>query len=79
MQQWEYCRLTGYNDPVLSFYRLDGVMSMPIKRDKARGDKSEDDARVRYIAELGHDGWELVGVAFQDPFNHQMWFKRPKE
>jgi hypothetical protein len=77
MQQWEYCQLAGYDDAVLSFYRPNGLMSMPIKRDKARGDKSDDDARVRYIAELGRDGWELVGIAFQDAWSPKLWFKRP--
>jgi len=77
MQQWEYCRLTGGSDATLNFYRVDGLISMPVKRDKARGDKSDDDARVRYIAELGRDGWELAGFAFLDYTRPHLWFKRP--
>jgi hypothetical protein len=82
MQKWEYCRLSNrYNDEpfVLTFYRPTGVAEVQVKRDKSKGDHDDNDGRARCLAQLGLDGWELVGVLAHAyyPQSPYMWFKRP--
>lgn len=78
MQKWEYCRLYTTPDGFssISFCRSTGALQVPIKRDRERGDRDTIDARMRTVAELGVEGWEMVSV-YHDGDYPQMLFKRP--
>jgi hypothetical protein len=69
MQRWEHCSIFSNR---ITFYRVSGTTVHQIKRDKAQGDRDDDDAYNRAIAQLGLDGWEYVGMS-----GLQSWFKRP--
>ena len=74
MQQWEYCRVrTATEQPSAIFYQETGRVLLDLKHDESKGDTRNFDAGVRFIAELGIDGWELVSVD-----EGSWYFKRPK-
>ena len=66
--QWEHC---SYFNGTLTFFRVTGTITVPVKRDKDRGDHSDTDAYNRIIAQLGLDGWQYVGMN-----GLASWFKR---
>lgn len=69
MQRWEYCSVFSGK---VTFYKVSGTVVLAIKRDKAKGDRDDNDAYNRVIAELGLDGWEYAGLN-----GLASWFKRP--
>lgn len=88
MQKWEYCRLVGIGKgwgfesashnyyPELIFFTVEGE-----KHEKLSGE-SESLRVSKRIAELGLDGWEIIGVASRGPENYQsdtIYLKRPIE
>ncbi|HEU5342957.1 MAG TPA: hypothetical protein VFU60_01300 [Ktedonobacterales bacterium] len=74
MPKWEYCRLEAFSKPYRVLYmRVDGAQSFEVKRDKNKGDGSDDAAYLRTIAELGLQGWEALG--YQGPTGNIL-FKR---
>ena len=79
MQQWDYASLTdiGSHNWGLVFYKVSGTLTYRITQDKTRGDKSPDDPLLRTVAQLGLDGWELVGTEGENA--KMMFFKRPLE
>jgi hypothetical protein len=79
MQRWEYGELSTLRRDqthTLKFYTPKGVLEKQVKREEAKGDGTDSDARNRYITELGIDGWELVNVAVDAEYL-RMYFKRP--
>jgi hypothetical protein len=77
MQKWEYAWITEVDPRTwgLIFYKVSDTVKIRITQDKARGDKSVDDALLRTVAQLGLDGWELVGTSGENA--KMMFFKRP--
>ena len=69
MQRWEHCSVFSGK---VTFYKVSGTTALIIKRDKAKGDRDDNDAYNRVIAELGLDGWEFAGMN-----GLASWFKRP--
>ena len=75
MQKWEYC----FVDPkVLSALSVNGQKIYSIKMDKTKGDRSDYGAKLRLIAQLGQDGWELVSIQRNvvRTGENDYWFKR---
>lgn len=77
MQTWEYCAVhaDAFGQHAAVFYGRDGSKSVPIRRDSAKGDQNDDDARHRFIAELGVRGWELITADTQGGTT-RLYFKR---
>lgn len=78
MQKWEYATLS-YAD---SRYHLAtcGVAGGPVntlKPDKSKGERTDGDVKRRAMAQLGCDGWEMVGCDSSSPYNETLYFKRP--
>ncbi len=77
MQTWEYCRITStLNEYHLVFFNSTGTKVVRIVQDKTKGDRSDVDAYHRRVAELGIEGWELVGVSNEGAIQY-LYFKRP--
>ncbi len=74
-QQWEYCEM-DWADTMVRFYRPDGVQAERIRPEESKGDRTDRDAWRRTIAQLGLDGWELVGIR-DSAGGYHMYFKRP--
>ena len=83
MNKWEYCVLgpiKGLDDggllgyyPKFIFFGLDGIS----RSVSLRGNEQVNIAKA--IAQLGAEGWEMVGngvVPFQDTAHHILYFKR---
>jgi hypothetical protein len=84
MSQWETCVLTGvwgsqehgFRTTRIRLYHFsaEGLeLAKEVKGTFIDG-RAEKDAAAQIIAELGNDGWELVGVGD----GSCLWFKRPK-
>ena len=75
VQKWEYCRLNGFGKySVTVMTTLLGTKNIEVKRDKSKGDQTDEDAYCRVIAELGSQGWEAIGYLGQ---TGTILFKRP--
>ena len=75
MQKWEFCHLYQFAKPyTIKFYQTTGAHVVEVKRDKSKGDGSDEDACSRAMAELGAQGWETVGHLGQTA---SILFKRP--
>ncbi|MFH2040104.1 MAG: hypothetical protein ABIJ65_11790 [Chloroflexota bacterium] len=82
MQKWEYCAITGIlhsgrnlslNYPAIWRFTKTGWDKTDIKGD-------EMNLVAKNIAELGEQGWEMVGTGPLDEGRaHILYFKRPKE
>ncbi len=80
MQKWEHCELVmdAYSAKYfLIFYSANNRTSVTIQRDKSKGDSSHGDARRRIIAEVGFQGWEMVGSSVTNVRIESLYFKRP--
>ena len=62
MERWEYC-LVHFGIHRLIQFTPNGRQDVDLKRDKSKGDRSDYDAAERAIAQLGLEGWELVGAS----------------
>ena len=62
MQKYEFCQLTYGRDSQLARAALDGWDLIQVRANTRRGDRTDDDAVARTLAELGHAGWQLVNV-----------------
>ncbi len=86
-QQWEYCAITGvakkegrrgFNPyyPAIWHFTNQGVKIVEIK-----GDERTQVAQA--IAQLGQDGWEMVGCVSEatgrTTSSHALYFKHPAE
>ncbi len=89
MQRWEYCAVGpikgsvsgefGYY-PHLWQFTLSGLVKTPIA---AKEGVSESEAVAQVIAQLGDDGWEMVGAGpveggYQYYNYHIIYFKRAR-
>lgn len=82
MQKWEYCVIDGFQGGMTYYprcYRLTdkGFEFVSDFKDRPK-DVSEQDAVGRFIAQLGDEGWEMVGAGVTGDFMHRVYFKRPK-
>jgi hypothetical protein len=71
MQKWEYCYIDRYMAHVRNF-TPGGPSDAQIRADGAMGDQTVDDAIARLVANLGLNGWEMVGYDVKG-----IYFKRP--
>ena len=82
MQKWEYCTIHGLGNKKTSFphyYRLTDKGFEPVTdfRKRPKG-VSEADAVGHLIAQLGDEGWEMVGAGNVSESYHCLYFKRSK-
>jgi hypothetical protein len=80
MTKWEFCSiypieeyrhwLVPYGDGFKETFTLEGG-----KREEVPDDPHD---LARSIAQLGEDGWELVGCGNVSEVRHALYFKRPK-
>jgi hypothetical protein len=83
MQKWEYCVITGIvpwaggldSEEHLQYFGRDCPEATDFKRASAR---HRPQLLADTIAQLGEDGWEMVGCAFAGHRGHHLYFKRPK-
>lgn len=87
MQQWEYCMVGPIrsNDnkfdgayPQLTHLTDKGVDSVRI-RPPMTGERGLDYSLAKTIAELGAEGWEMVGCGNVAVDMHFLYFKRPRQ
>lgn len=79
MQKYEFCSIRRrWNKKSwrwwLVSYTQTGELEARLKRDKAKGDRSANDASARIIAQLGLDGWEVTAA-----LGGELFFQRPIE
>lgn len=84
MQKWEYCCISGMSmvtPQYPAFYKFtDKGYEMVSSFDKLPKGLTQTNAVGQFIAKLGFDGWEMVGMgATHSGQNHTLYFKRPKE
>ena len=81
MQKWEYCAISGiyenngdFNSRSASFWEfsIGGIQESGFEQ-PARNKVA------KKIAELGEQGWEMVGAINEVNYQHCIYFKRPKE
>ena len=78
MQKWEYAMITFRDGSYyLVLCGVTGNMESPVKVDKSKGDKLPRDAKRRTLAQLGREGWEMVGSDSSSPYDETLYFKRP--
>ena len=87
MQKWEYCKLEGvtfFPVKVEMQHRLyliteNGLETLKDFSD-LRNKNGEDlhNAMGKAIAQLGNEGWEMVGAGTVGGQTHCLYFKRPK-
>lgn len=97
MQKWEYLVITGIHTSIATSgtnwhtlyprcYRMtvSGLEMVTDFQDFKRRGISELTAVAQFIAQLGDDGWELVGTGYagtstlQNSPHQSLYFKRPK-
>jgi hypothetical protein len=84
MQKWEYCMLTGIvplgggidSEEHLQYFRSDPPEIVKIRR---TAQLQRHQVLAQTIAQLGEEGWEMVGCVFAGHLGHHLYFKRPKE
>lgn len=80
MNKWEYCLVAIWWSPTdkayASFLAPSQIRFLDFKKDKAKGDEGNAHAALRYLAELGLDGWEVVGMT-ADGVRRDVLLKRP--
>ena len=59
MERWEFCVVDTYYH-FMNQYTPNGLKRTQFKCDKNMGDRSDDDATARAIAQLGVEGWDLI-------------------
>jgi len=90
MQKWEYCAIVGMArngtnlataTPALWQFTPAGIQSVNLGRKHfaiaGKEFENEADAVAAAIANLGAEGWELVGVGQTAIIHHLLYFKRP--
>jgi hypothetical protein len=84
MQKWEYCAVVGLRRsgnntattyfPSIEYYTSAGMHVVEVRAQ----DKREEITRMaQAIAQLGEDGWEMVGCGNNSEVTHSIYFKRP--
>jgi hypothetical protein len=83
VQKWEYCIITGIvpwsggidSEDHLQYF---GEGSPEITYFRHTRDARRPQILAQTIAQLGEEGWEMVGCAFAGVRGHHLYFKRPK-
>ena len=85
MPKWKYCAVAGIIKfhserafrtiwPSVWYFEPGGVRTVQI----TGGDNKEPEQTARVIAQLGEEGWEMVGCGSADEGSvHILYFKRP--
>ena len=83
MQRWEYASLDivvtnpgglfQVTSARLILFQYPKAKVIHIQPDKSQGDKNVAEAAFRILAQMGLDGWEMVGAQGE----HILYFKRP--
>ena len=90
MQKWEYCTLgpiefssTSFkwvpNEPTRIKFTRNGMAEEGFKIDQASSLKDVQDEVAKVLAQLGDEGWEMVGCGAVFASGHFLYFKRPIE
>lgn len=87
MQKWEYCIIDGIEtqtliSPAVGGWFYKGLMTgkgieLADYNCKLTG-LTKGDTVSQCIAQLGDDGWEMVGAGNMSESRHCLYFKRPK-
>lgn len=77
-EKWEYCRLedllgSSFVPAKLIFFTAEGEK---IESLSAAQDCSQRDRVAKKIAELGDEGWDMVGMGITGQGSHAVYFKR---
>lgn len=77
MERWEFCEVNTYYH-IMYHFTPNGRKITLIKRDRDKGDQSDDDATARTIAQLGLEGWELINGSWGEMRGEKalLFFKR---
>ena len=77
MERWEFCEVDTFYHRIL-YFTPNGQKYTLLERDKNEGDRSDDDATARAIAQLGWEGWELVNGSWGEMRGEKafLFFKR---
>ncbi len=81
MQQWEYCAVGPVQSHSQPHYATVIRFTNEGRRlSKIQGTRDMDSAQVlaQIIAQLGEEGWEMVGCGMISDERHMLYFKRPK-
>ena len=71
MQQYEFCTV-HMSACYLEWFTPNEIKRVAYHKDRARGDREDQDAIKRVIAQLGMEGWQLVNVS-----SDIYYFQRP--
>jgi hypothetical protein len=88
MQKWEYCTVGPIeysssswkwipNEPARIIFTRKGVKEQGFGLDESSSLKDVQDAVAAVLAELGEQGWEMVGCGSVFAAGHFLYFKRP--
>jgi hypothetical protein len=82
MQKWEYSRLAGMTQTFPeypAYYRMTRKGNELVEDfKKLPKGTSLQDAVAQFIAQLGEDGWEMIGAGtVREGSSHCLYFKRP--
>jgi len=91
MQKWEYLvvsdirndssvqisKMTNKGNELVKYF-YDKAESAPVQQVYFEGVQSVHEATVQLIAQLGDEGWEMVGAGNIHHSSHCLYFKRPK-
>ena len=81
MQKWEYCAVTDISGQSSGGFGVCGAHFVTFTLDglhATTGRPPDTQLVVQRIAELGMDGWEMVGCGNVGEYTHTLYFKRPK-
>jgi hypothetical protein len=78
-EQWEYCRFEdvlgrGFVPAKLVFFTIDGEKTETF----SAGEETQRTEVARRVAQLGDEGWEMVGTGISGQGSHAIYFKRRK-
>ena len=79
-EKWEYCRLedllgAGFVAAKLIFFTADGEKIESLHADE---ESSQRNIVAMRIAQLGDEGWEMVGMGITGQGSHAVYFKRKR-
>ena len=88
MQKWEYCTLGPIefssaswkwipNEPTRIVFTSKGMKEEGFKVDSTSSLKEVQDEVAQVLANLGEQGWEMVGCGAVFASGHFLYFKRP--
>ena len=87
MTKWKYCTITGCKTgsathqfdthyPKITYFTSEGRNTESLGGSRPDG-LYEANAVARLIAQLGEEGWEMVGCGNTAEVTHSIYFKRP--